>query len=86
MKTRDLIGLTIALVIIIVAGVLLYGQLAPAPKDSGIQVQIPQPVIVPLNSDADKTKLADIKALKDLSVPQKCDDDPKRCEGPKKPF
>jgi hypothetical protein len=79
MKSREMIGIVIALVIISVSGILLYSQLAPVPKESGVQVVIPQAVAVPLKSTAEQDKLTDIKRLTDYSVPQRCIDNPDAC-------
>lgn len=86
MKKRDMIGLVIAIAIFVAAGVLLYSQLAPAPKNSDIKVSIPNPVKVPLDeSDTSQpkaaTKLDELKKLSDYSTPQKCIDAPEKCGG-----
>lgn len=79
MKSRDIIGLIIALVVLAVCGILLYTQLAPAPQDSGIQVTVPRAVVVPLSTSASQDSLGTIKGLTDFSVPQRCDDKPELC-------
>ena len=79
MKSRDLVGLIMAIVIVTVAGVLLYSQLAPASSDSGIKVIVPQAVTVPLSATTAQDNLTTIKGLTDFSVPQKCDDKPELC-------
>ncbi|MEI7818964.1 MAG: hypothetical protein WCI47_02495 [bacterium] len=88
MKQKDMIGLVVALVVLIGASVLLYSQLAPAPKDSGIKVEIPKEVKVPLDqADNDgKTQLKAITDLVDFSNPQRCDDQPEKCTGNPNPF
>lgn len=80
MKSRDIIGIVIAIVLVTVSATLLYSVLAPAPADSGIQATIPQPVKVPLAESADMNKLTDLRKLTDFSVPQRCIDQPALCD------
>jgi hypothetical protein len=83
MKKRDIIGLVIAVAIIAITGVLLYTQLAPAPKDTGISVQVPAKVAVPLEDEKDKTKLTELERYNDYSAPQECKDQGDTCgKGP----
>ena len=91
MKRRDMIGLVIAIAIFVAAGVLLYSQVAPAPQDSGIKVNVPRPVRIPLDQasstrPSSSDKLKDIKLLNDYSTPQKCIDKPEKCGGNKNIF
>jgi|GEM_PF-5444784 len=79
MKTRDMIGLAVAAAILIAASVMLYTLIAPAPKNSGIQVSVPKAVVVPLSKEADQGYLKSIKLFKDYSTPQKCDDNKDKC-------
>ena len=74
MKKRDVIGLVVAVAIIAIAGVLLYTQLAPAPKDTGITVQVPAKVVVPLADEKEQTKLRKLERYNDYSAPQECKD------------
>jgi len=80
MKTRDMIGLAVATAILIAAGVMLYTLIAPAPKNSGIQVSLPKVVAVPLSSEDDLGYLKSVKLFKDYSNPQKCDDNEDKCK------
>lgn len=79
MKSRDIIGLIIATMILIGCAILLYTQLAPAPADSGIKVMVPKTVVVPLSDSKSKDNLISIRSLTDFSVPQRCDDKPELC-------
>ncbi len=72
MKRRDIIGLVIAVAVIAITGVLLYTQLAPAPKDTGINVQVPAKVAVPLSDQKDQEKLTELERYNDYSSPQQC--------------
>lgn len=80
MKKRDLIGLLIIIAIVSVIGILLYTQLAPAPKDSQVKVLIPAKVEKPLAEEADKQKLDDLRQLQDYSKPPKCADNEDTCK------
>lgn len=83
MKKRDVIGLVIAVAIIAIAGVLLYTQLAPAPKDTGISVKVPAKVTVPLEDQKDQTKLTELERYDDYSAPQECKNQGDTCgKGP----
>lgn len=81
MKRRDVIGLVFAVAIFAIAGVLLYTQLAPAPKDTGISVMVPAKVAVPLSTDQQQQKMTEILRYKDFSDPQQCKTDNARCTG-----
>lgn len=70
MKTRDIIGAVIALAIIIVTGTIFYTQLAPVPKGTGIVVEVPPKLNVPLSSDVAKKQRDDMRALQDYARPQ----------------
>ncbi|QQS27064.1 hypothetical protein IPM44_00570 [bacterium] len=72
MKKRDIIGLVIAVALIAITGVLLYTQLAPAPKDTGISVSVPAKVAVPLSDPKDQEKLTELERYEDFSKPQQC--------------
>lgn len=65
-KTRDLIGIILAISIFIGAGLLLYTQLAPAQKNSGIMVEVPNAIQQPLASDDSKTDKKTITELEDF--------------------
>ncbi len=80
MKRRDLIGILVIVAIISVIGVLLYTQLAPAPKDSAIMVEVPPKVAVPLQSEDDQRILNDLKALSDYAKPPKCEAGQETCK------
>lgn len=80
MKRRDLIGILIAVAIFSLIGVLLYTQLAPAPKNTEIKVVVPAKVVLPLQSDEDKKKLSDLKALEDYSKPPQCEAGQETCK------
>lgn len=82
MKRRDVIGLVFAVAVFAIAGVILYTQLAPAPKDTGIAVQVPAKVKVPLSDENDVTKLNDLLRFVDFSDPQKCTDEKCGSKGP----
>lgn len=82
MKKRDMIGLVIAVAIIAITGVLLYTQLAPAPKDTGINVVVPAKVKDPLSEDrptkdepSDNEKMTELEGYTDHSAPQECTDE-----------
>lgn len=75
MKRRDIIGLVVAVAIIAITGVLLYSQLAPAPKDTGISVSVPAKVGVPLADQKDQEKLSELERYEDFSTPQQCTDE-----------
>ncbi len=84
MKKRDLIGLVIAIAIISITGVLLYTQLAPAPKDTGISVVVPARVKEPLSDSgdpSDQKKMSSLEQFVDFSIPQKCSDSGSNCGG-----
>ncbi len=80
MKKRDLIGLLIIIAVVSVIGILLYTQLAPAPKDSQVKVQVPAKVEKPLAEDSDKQQLDDLRQLQDYSKPPKCADGAETCQ------
>lgn len=80
MKRRDLIGILIVVAIVSIIGVLLYTQFAPAPKDTGISVEVPAKVVVPLESDADKKTLTDLRGLSDYAKPPKCETGQETCK------
>jgi hypothetical protein len=89
-KKRDLIGLVIAIAIVAITGVLLYTQMAPAPKDTGIKVMVPAKVKQPLSEEqlpyddpysektkmiSDAEKMGEIERYSDYSNPQECTDE-----------
>lgn len=67
MKTRDLIGIVFAVAIAASAIILLYTQLAPAQKDTNVQVEIPNAVKVPLSDSNDADQLKALKQLNDYN-------------------
>lgn len=70
MKSRDIIGLVIAGLIFLAAGIIFYTQLAPVPKGTGITVEVPPKVVIPLASDASVSQMARLKQLQDYARPQ----------------
>jgi hypothetical protein len=89
MKKRDMIGLVIAVAVMAITGVLLYTQLAPAPKDTGINVVVPAKVKDPLSETkvpyvdpkdgktkeiSDAERMTELEVYTDYSAPQECTD------------
>lgn len=81
MKKKDVIGLVIAVAIITITGVLLYSQLAPAPKDTGINVKVPAKVAIPMAKDEDQAKMTELEQYVDYSAPQECKSQGDVCGG-----
>ncbi len=70
MKSRDIIGLIIAGLIFLAAGIIFYTQLAPVPKGTGITVEVPPKVVVPLASEISQSQMVSLKKLQDYARPQ----------------
>lgn len=70
MKARDIIGLIIAAVIFLVAGIILWTQLAPVPAGTGITVEVPPKVYVPLGTDERVADRDSLRNLQDFARPQ----------------
>lgn len=49
MKKRDIITLIISVVILLIAGALIYRYIVPPAKDNGVQVVVPRPVQTSFN-------------------------------------
>ena len=70
MKTRDIIGIIIIIVVVIATGILYYTQIAPVPSGTGITVEVPPKVVVPLANEIDQTHRDNMRALQDYARPQ----------------
>lgn len=51
MKRRDIITIVIAIVIFIITAGVIYRYFVPPPKNSGITVEIPRPVVTDFSQD-----------------------------------
>ncbi len=49
MKKRDIITLVVSVVILLIAGALIYRYFVPPAKDNGVQVVVPRPVQATFN-------------------------------------
>lgn len=86
MKKRDVIGLVIAIAIFSIAGVILYTQFVPASTGTGISVEVPAKVVVPLAEEKDRAIATELERYADYSVPQKCKDQGDVCGGGENPI
>lgn len=51
MKKRDIVSLIISVIILLVAGALMYRYFVPPAKDNGVKVEVPRPVETSFSQD-----------------------------------
>lgn len=63
MKKRDIILVSVSVVVLVIVGALLYRYIAPPTKNSGIKYTVPHPV----NPNFDTKQIVELKTKTDYS-------------------